>query len=283
MTLAATRESLAAAREKAAGPVILVPTMGALHDGHRGLLRAARELAGRDGTVVMSIFVNPLQFGEAADLERYPRTLEADLEVAQAEGVDIVFAPSVEEMYPRPQRITIDPGPLGAILEGEFRPGHFAGMLTVVLKLFTLVRPDMAIFGQKDAQQLVLIRAMVADFALPIAIHQVPTVRDIDGLALSSRNRFLSPAERAVALSIPAALEYGVKVAGSGPEAVVTATRARLAAGGVNAEYAELVTADSLEPVSEDYRGPALMLIAARIGQTRLIDNVIVEFDATHD
>jgi pantoate--beta-alanine ligase len=283
MSLVITRAALTTARNKAHGPVVLVPTMGALHKGHRELLRRARELAGQEGTVVASIFVNPLQFGEAADLERYPRTLAADQEITEADGVDILFAPGVEDMYPQPQRITVDPGQLGTVLEGEFRPGHFAGMLTVVLKLFTLTRPDIAIFGEKDAQQLALVRQMIRDFALDITIHPVPTVRDADGLAISSRNRFLSPAERATALSIPAALAAGEKVAGSGVTAVLEQALATLDAGGISPEYVELVSADDFARVGESYRGPARLLIAARVGQTRLIDNVLVEFDATDD
>lgn len=277
MRLATTRAGLAAIRDQVPGPVVLVPTMGALHRGHRALLRRARELG---STVVVSIFVNPLQFGETTDLERYPRTLEADRELIEAEGGDIVFAPAADEMYPQRQRVTVDPGPLGSILEGEFRPGHFSGMLTVVLKLFTLTRPDIAVFGEKDAQQLALVRQMVADFALPIAVAPVATVRDPDGLALSSRNRFLSPAERSVALRIPAALQEGAKAAGSGPAAALEQARATLKAGGVAAEYTELMSDSDFTPVAEDYRGSARLLIAARVGTTRLIDNALVEFNA---
>ena len=196
MIVANTRAELAAALDKLAPPVVLVPTMGALHDGHRALLRRARELAGPGGTVAVSIFVNPLQFGPNEDLDKYPRTLDADLAACDAEGVDLVFAPSVREMYPQEQLVRVDPGPTGEILEGEFRPGFFHGVLTVVLKLFSLVRPDTAVFGQKDAQQLVLVRRMSADFGLGIEIEAVPTVRAADGLALSSRNKYLSPEER---------------------------------------------------------------------------------------
>ncbi|MDX6417233.1 MAG: pantoate--beta-alanine ligase, partial [Trebonia sp.] len=234
MIIASTRADLAAAREKLTGPVVLVPTMGALHDGHRALLRRARELAGqpspggatprtprgpvrsesasvsdRHGTVAVSIFVNPLQFGPNEDLDKYPRTLDADLATCEAEGVDLVFAPSVREMYPQEQLVRVDPGPTGEILEGEFRPGFFHGVLTVVLKLFSLVRPDTAVFGQKDAQQLVLVRRMSADFGLGIEIEAVPTVRAADGLALASRNKYLSPEERAVAPVLHRALAAG--------------------------------------------------------------------------
>ncbi len=275
--LLTTRAELAAARAETPGPVVLVPTLGALHDGHRALLRRARSSG---ETTIVSVFVNPLQFGEAADLERYPRTLDADMDVIGAEGGDFVFAPSLTEMYPREQRITVDPGPLGTVLEGEFRHGHFAGVLTVVLKLFSLVRPDVAVFGEKDAQQLVLVRLMVDNFGLPITIAGVPTVRDADGLAISSRNRFLSVSERRAALSLPRALFAAAKAAGDGPVAVLARARKVLADGGVNPEYIELVDGDDFTVVMENYRGTALLLIAARVGQTRLIDNIRVEIDA---
>jgi pantoate--beta-alanine ligase len=273
--LITTRADLARARDTAPGPVVLVPTMGALHDGHRALLRRARGLG---GTVVVSVFVNPLQFGEAADLERYPRTLDADMTMIEAEGGDLVFAPSATEIYPTEQRITVDPGPLGTVLEGEFRPGHFSGMLTVVLKLFDLVRPDIAVFGEKDAQQLALVRLMVADFGLPIAIEGVPTVRDADGLALSSRNRFLSSTERRTAVALPAALSTAAKTAGDGPAAALAMARKVLAERGVTPEYAELVSGDDFTVVREEFRGTALLVVAAKIGQTRLIDNARIEF-----
>ncbi len=228
MIIAKTRGELAAAREKLAGPVVLVPTMGALHDGHLALLRRARELAGPAGTVAVSIFVNPLQFGPNEDLDKYPRTLDADLAACEAEGVDLVFAPSVREMYPQEQLVRVDPGPTGEILEGEFRPGFFHGVLTVVLKLFSLVRPDTAVFGQKDAQQLVLVRRMSADFGLGIEIEAVQTVRAADGLALSSRNKYLSAAERAVAPVLHRALAAGAAAAQGGPGAVLAAAQAVL-------------------------------------------------------
>ena len=217
MIVARTRAELSEARGKLPSPVVLVPTMGALHDGHRALLRRARELAGPGGAVAVSIFVNPLQFGPSEDLDSYPRTLDADLAACQAEGADLVFAPAVREMYPQEQLIRVDPGPTGQILEGEFRPGFFHGVLTVVLKLFSLVRPDIAVFGQKDAQQLVLVRRMCADFGLGIEIEAVPTVRAADGLALSSRNKYLSPEERAVAPVLYRALSAGAAAAGGGP------------------------------------------------------------------
>ncbi|WP_121842940.1 pantoate--beta-alanine ligase, partial [Streptomyces sp. S5] len=188
----------------------VVMTMGALHEGHAQLVRSARELAGPDGQVVVTVFVNPLQFGAGEDLDRYPRTLDADLATARAAGADLVFAPSVDEVYPggEPQ-VRITAGPLGGLLEGATRPGHFDGMLTVVAKLLHLTRPDLALYGQKDAQQLALIRRMVQDLNFGVEIVAVPTVREDDGLARSSRNRFLSPAERRTALALSRALFAG--------------------------------------------------------------------------
>jgi pantoate--beta-alanine ligase len=292
MIIAKTRGELAAAREKLAGPVILVPTMGALHDGHLALLRRARELAGPAGTVAVSIFVNPLQFGPNEDLDKYPRTLDADL--AACEGVDLVFAPSVREMYPQEQLVRVDPGPTGEILEGEFRPGFFHGVLTVVLKLFSLVRPDTAVFGQKDAQQLVLVRRMSADFGLGIEIEAVQTVRAADGLALSSRNKYLSAAERPVAPVLHRALAAGAAAAEGGPGAVLAAAQAVLddaatevpAVASPSVDYLALADGRSYDLVRDDdlhFRGTAVLAIAARVGTTRLIDNVIVEFPCPDD
>jgi pantoate--beta-alanine ligase len=303
MIVATTRAELSAAREKLSapqaggtggqppgGPLVLVPTLGALHDGHRALLRRARELAGPGGAVAVSIFVNPLQFGPAEDLDKYPRSLDQDLAACEEERVDLVFAPSVREMYPQPQLVMVDPGPAGEILEGEFRPGFFHGVLTVVLKLFSLVRPDIAVFGQKDAQQLALVRAMSADFALGIEIEAVPTVRAADGLALSSRNAYLSQGERALAPVLHRALAAGAEAAPAGPAAVIAAAQevldgaARSAAGGAppRVDYLALVEARSYRPVPNDsdldFHGDAVLAIAARVGTTRLIDNVIVRF-----
>ena len=293
MIIARTRGELAAAREKLGGPVVLVPTMGALHDGHLALLRRARELAGRSGAVAVSIFVNPLQFGPNEDLDKYPRTLDADLAACAAEGVDLVFAPSVREMYPQEQLVRVDPGPTGEILEGEFRPGFFHGVLTVVLKLFSLVRPDIAVFGQKDAQQLVLVRRMSADFGLGIEIEAVRTVRAADGLALSSRNKYLSPAERAVAPVLHRALAAGAAAASGGPGAVLAAAQAVLnetvldetggelpAEASPRVDYLALADERSYAPVRDDdldFHGTAVLAIAARVGTTRLIDNVLVQ------
>jgi pantoate--beta-alanine ligase len=282
-------------QEQLAAPLVLVPTMGALHEGHRALLRRARELAGPAGTVAVSIFVNPLQFGPSEDLDKYPRTLPADLAACEQEQVDLVFAPSAREMYPQPQRVMVDPGPAGETLEGEFRPGFFRGVLTVVLKLFGLVRPDIAVFGQKDAQQLVLVRAMVTDFALGIGIETVPTVRAADGLALSSRNKYLSAEERAVAPVLQRALSAGAANASGGPDAVLGAAQAvldeaavsnveasSLAGASPRVDYLALVDGRSYGPVRDDddfeFHRSAVLAIAAKVGTTRLIDNVIVAF-----
>jgi pantoate--beta-alanine ligase len=277
--LARTRADLAAVRRGLAGPVVLVPTMGALHDGHRMLLRRARELTAPGGSVVVSIFVNPLQFGPGEDFDRYPRALEADLRTCAAEGVTAVFAPGQPEMYPDAPRVTVNPGPAGRLLEGEFRPGFFGGVLTVVLKLFHLVSPDAAVFGSKDAQQLALIRQMVTDLDAGVRIEAVPTVRDPDGLATSSRNAYLSAADRAAALAIPAALAAGREATGGGPGAVLAAARRVLDRGTADAEplavdYVSLVDPGTFEAVAEGHTGPAVLAIAARVGRTRLIDNI---------
>ncbi|MGH3328298.1 MAG: pantoate--beta-alanine ligase, partial [Streptomycetales bacterium] len=191
-TLAKELDRISAAGRR----VVLVPTMGALHEGHRALFRRAGE---RGGVVVASIFVNPLQFGPAEDLTRYPRSWDADREICRAEGVGLVFAPTLDVIYPVPQTIRVSAGDVGSVLEGASRPGHFEGVLTVVLKLFELVRPAVAVFGEKDAQQLALVRRMVRELCVPVAIEPVPTVREPGGLAVSSRNRYLSPAERRTA------------------------------------------------------------------------------------
>ncbi len=275
--VARTRLGLAAARRGLAAPVVLVPTMGALHEGHRALLRQAREIASPNGCVVVSVFVNPLQFGPGEDLDRYPRTLPDDVLIAAEEGADLVFAPNAAQMYPRPQLITVDPGPVGRVLEGESRPGHFAGVLTVVAKLLQLVRPDVAVFGEKDAQQLALVRRMVADLDLGVEIVGVPIVRDPDGLAISSRNRFLSPAERRTALLLSAALRAGQEAAHAGPAAVRKAAGEVLATTAdppLQPDYLALVDPDTFGEIGEDYSGPARLLVAARVGSTRLIDNI---------
>jgi pantoate--beta-alanine ligase len=281
--VARTRLGLDAARRTLGCPVVLVPTMGALHHGHRVLLRRARDMAGPDGSVLVSIFVNPLQFGEAADLERYPRTLDDDVRVCAEEHVDLVFAPDRSVMYPRPQLITVDPGPLGQRLEGESRPGHFAGVLTVVLKLFQLTAPDVAVFGEKDAQQLALIRQMTADFDLGTEITGVPTVRDDDGLAISSRNRFLSGPERRTALLLPAALRAGRDAAPGGVAAVLKSAGEVLGQATdppLQLDYLALVDAETFQPAADDFTGQARLLVAAQVGATRLIDNTPLRLGA---
>jgi pantoate--beta-alanine ligase len=270
-----TRAELAAARPHLAAPVVLVPTMGALHAGHRALLRAACTAAGPSGSAVVSVFVNPLQFRPGEDLDRYPRTLEADLAMCADEGVQAVFAPSATEMYPGGSpEVTVDPGPAGRVFEGEFRPGFFGGVLTVVLKLFHLVRPDIAVFGEKDAQQLALVRRMVRDVDLGVAIESVPTVRDADGLATSSRNRYLSAADRSLALTLPRALCAGAAEAAGGAAAVLAAAQDILRAEPALAvDYVALVDPRTFGPAGS---GPALIVAAATAGGTRLIDNVPV-------
>ena len=236
------------------GSIGLVPTMGALHEGHQSLLRAARS---ENETVVMSLFVNPVQFGEESDLARYPRDDERDLALAQEAGVDLVFAPSAEEMYPPGYQTWLEVTDLGSILEGRFRPGHFRGVATVVLKLFTIVRPRRAYFGRKDAQQAEVIRRMIRDLALEVELRVLPTVRDADGLALSSRNALLSPEERKRALALPHALATGD----------AESARALLAeSNGLEVDYVEVADFD-----------PPVLAAAVRVGSTRLIDNVPLE------
>jgi pantoate--beta-alanine ligase len=278
--LARSRAGLAAARAGLPGPVVLVPTMGALHHGHMTLLRHARELAGPAGRVVVSVFVNPLQFGPAEDFDRYPRTLATDLAACAAEGVAMVFAPGRADMYPSDPQVTVDPGPAGQLLEGEFRPGFFGGVLTVVLKLFQLVRPDIAVFGEKDVQQLALVRQMVTDLELGVEIASVPIVRDDDGLATSSRNAYLAAAERATALAIPAAILAGREAAAGGPTAVLEAAERVLqpAAPALAVDYLSLVHPRTFVAVAKDHTGLAVLALAARVGNTRLIDNTSLDF-----
>ena len=274
-----TRTDLRAqlADRRGVGPVVLVPTMGALHQGHASLMRIARERAGSDGAVVVSIFVNPLQFGPGEDLDRYPRTFEADLERVRGEGVDVVFAPGVDEVYPggEPQ-VTVEPGPLAEILEGETRPGHFRGVLTVVAKLFGLVGPDVAVFGEKDYQQLALIGRMAADLCFPIEIVGGPTDREGDGLARSSRNRYLDPVQREQAVALSRVLLRAAEAAPDGYDAALAAGRAELRAStGVDLDYFEIRDTDLGELTDDVPAGtPARALIAARVGTTRLIDNL---------
>jgi len=281
-----TKAELAAARPALPAPVVLVPTMGALHAGHLALLRAASAVAGPGGSVIVSIFVNPLQFRPGEDLDRYPRTLDDDLAMCAREGVCLVFAPSAAEMYPggAPQ-VTVDPGPAGQVFEGEFRPGFFGGVLTVVLKLFHLVRPDIAVFGEKDAQQLALVRRLVSDTDLGLAIESVPTVRDPDGLATSSRNRYLSPADRELALTLPRALragqaragaENGAEDGGSASAALAAAREVLDAEPALAVDYVAVVDSRTFTVAGPGYAGPAVIVAAATAGGTRLIDNVPV-------
>ncbi|MEE1756710.1 pantoate--beta-alanine ligase [Streptomyces sp. SP18CS02] len=311
------------------GRTAVVMTMGALHDGHAALVRAARERVGPEGFVTVTVFVNPLQFGAGEDLDRYPRTLDADVETAERAGADAVFAPSVDEVYPggEPQ-VRITAGPMGERLEGASRPGHFDGMLTVVAKLLHLSRPDVAFFGQKDAQQLALIRRMAGDLNFPVEIVGVPTVREADGLALSSRNRYLSPAERRTALALSAALfgaadrlaaqqalraraetlpasqsraealsrlgesraaadAHAVAQAGPGcADAVRAAARVVLddaakAEPPLVLDYLALVDPADFTEVPDGHTGEAVLAVAARVGTTRLIDNLPLNFGAS--
>ncbi|MER7805205.1 pantoate--beta-alanine ligase [Streptomyces parvulus] len=306
----------------------VVMTMGALHEGHATLVRTARDLVGPDGEVVTTVFVNPLQFGAGEDLDRYPRTLDADVEIAGRAGADVVFAPSVDEVYPggEPQ-VRVTAGPMGERLEGASRPGHFDGMLTVVAKLLHLTRPDLALYGQKDAQQLALIRRMVRDLNFGVEIIGAPTVREEDGLALSSRNRYLSAPERRTALALSQALFAGLdrlaaqealrararevpatesraealsalgeSRAAADAHAVATsapgsATAVRAAARQVlddaaratpplEQDYLALVDPADFTEIDDDHTGEAILAVAARVGATRLIDNVTLTFGA---
>jgi len=268
--IAHTREELATALKavrQAGGRVALVPTMGALHNGHASLMQAARRPD--VDAVVVSIFVNPTQFAPGEDLDRYPRTFDADLALCERHSVDVVFAPSVDEVYPGGDpEVTVDPGPLGSVLDGAVRPTHFRGVLTVVAKLFGLVRPDVAVFGEKDYQQLTLIRRLVSDLCLGVDVVGAPTVREDDGLALSSRNRYLSDEQRQLALSLSRALRRGVDAAPRGAAAVLAAAHEEL--GDVAVDYLELTSPD-LGPAPS--YGEARLLVAAKVGTTRLIDN----------
>ncbi|MFI8192905.1 pantoate--beta-alanine ligase [Streptomyces sp. NPDC085946] len=315
-------------RSAVPGRTAVVMTMGALHEGHATLIRTAREHVGRDGFVTVTVFVNPLQFGAGEDLDRYPRTLDADLRTAERAGADIVFAPSADEMYPggRPQ-VTLRAGAMGERLEGASRPGHFDGMLTVVAKLLHLTRPDVAFFGQKDAQQLALIRRMVRDLDFGVEIVGVPTVREDDGLALSSRNRYLSPRERRTALALSHALfagrdrhaaqealrararevpatharaealsALGESRAAADAHAVATAVPGAAAAVRAAAravldeaarldpplelDYLALVDPCDFTEIGDDFSGEAVLAVAARVGSTRLIDNIPLTFGA---
>ncbi len=259
--------------------VMLVPTMGALHDGHLALVRAAKRVPG--SVVVVSIFVNPLQFGAGEDLDAYPRTLDEDTALLRDEGVEIVFAPTAAAMYPDGLRTTVQPGPVAAELEGAARPTHFAGVLTVVLKLLQIVRPDRIFFGEKDYQQLAVIRQMVADLNVGVDVIGVPTVRESDGLAMSSRNRYLDEAQRELASTLSAALLAGMHAAPAGAPAALAAARAVLdAVPTIDVDYLELRDPGLGDIPVEGFVGAGRLLVAARLGKTRLLDNIALEIGA---
>ena len=276
--LKALREAVDTLRAKR--PVALVPTMGALHEGHLALVREAR---GRGAAVVVSIFVNPTQFGPNEDLDAYPRQLAEDSRMLEAEGVDLLWAPPVEEVYPEGFATTVSVSGVSEGLCGATRPGHFDGVATVVAKLFNQVRPDLAVFGEKDWQQLAVIRRMARDLDLTFpraeAIHGLPTVREQDGLALSSRNRYLSAEDRSRAAALPREMRAAIARIEGGDQvsAVLLALKQALTENGFSSvDYAELADAESLEPLDDLGTRPARLLVAARIGGTRLIDNMAV-------
>ncbi len=279
-TLAELQEYLG----RLAHPLGFVPTMGALHQGHRSLMQWAKV---HNQAVVVSIFVNPLQFGPTEDLNRYPRTLEADLLVCEEEGVDLVFTPTVETLYPSGLEVSegntlvVPPANLTDKLCGKSRPGHFTGVATVVTKLLHLVQPDRAYFGQKDAQQLAVMQQLVQDLHLPVEIFPCPTVRDKDSLALSSRNRYLSPEERTTALVIPQTLAWAKQQIQAGvTDAKELCSQAEITLSketGLTLEYCALVDPQRLEPVTQSIQEPSLLMVAAKVGSTRLIDNVTLD------
>jgi len=268
----ALADSRAAGRRRA-----VVMTMGALHAGHLSLVMAARELADE---VIVTVFVNPLQFGQGEDLDRYPRDLSSDVALLTTAGADLVFAPTLTEMYDGDPVVTVHAGRIGEILEGAARPGHFDGVLTVVLKLLHLTAPDVAVFGQKDAQQLMAVRRMVADLDVPVLVVGAPIVRDDDGLALSSRNAYLGPDERVAARALPAAVRAAVLAAAEGSSAAQVRGAALdllEATEGVEVDYVALVDVETADALPGGHRGPALLAMAARVGATRLIDNAVLD------
>lgn len=273
-SIAAVRQAVSRARRSGA-TVGFVPTMGALHAGHGRLIELARQ---QTGSVVVSIFVNPIQFDRPDDFDRYPRILHSDLDFCRARGADLVFTPDAAEMYPAPQRAFVEVTALTERLCGRFRPGHFRGVATVVLKLLNIVQPDRAYFGEKDAQQLAVVRRMVRDLNLTVEIVGVPTVREADGLALSSRNRHLDPEQRSAATSLYQALQAAERLIAAGaadPERVQAEALAVLAAQPlVRVEYLEVVDPDDIQPVSR-ITGPVLVASAVWLGSARLIDNVL--------
>jgi pantoate--beta-alanine ligase len=267
-TIAGVREALMTPREESMR-IGLVPTMGAFHEGHLSLIRAC---VAECDLAVVSLFVNPAQFGPHEDLARYPRDEDRDVRLATEAGVDLLFAPSANEMYPPGFETAVDPGELASLLEGAVRPGHFAGVATVCCKLFNIVQPGVAYFGRKDAQQVAVIKAVVRDLDLPLEVRVMPTVRDGDGLALSSRNAYLSPDDRRRALALPRALEAGVAAcrSGGGTDAAVSAARAMLdAATGIGVDYVAVADLDG-----------TTLAAAIRVGSTRLIDNVLLDEEA---
>lgn len=271
------RDAMKTARRDSPGKIVgLVPTMGALHEGHLSLVREARASC---DCVVATIFVNPLQFGPHEDLGKYPRTFERDCEMLSAEGVDVVFAPTVEEMYPAGAATVVDVPEIGSRLDGASRPGHFRGVATIVTKLFHIVQPHRAFFGQKDAAQVAVLRPMVRDLNFDLELITCPIVREADGLAMSSRNRYLSASERSQALALYAALtevENEFKHGNRDVTSLRSVLRERLErAPGVRIDYAEIVDQHTLEPVS-DFRAGALVAVAAWVGETRLIDNILL-------
>jgi pantoate--beta-alanine ligase len=273
------RDALEPARREG-GRIGLVPTMGSLHEGHLSLLRAARR---RCDVVVMSLFVNPAQFGPGEDLDSYPRDEARDAGLAERAGVDLIYAPPVEEVYPEGFATTVEVGAgLTEVLDGEpgqRGPGHFRGVTTVVAKLFNSVAPDVAFFGQKDAQQAIVIRRMVRDLDFPVEVEVLPTVREPDGLAMSSRNAYLSPEERGRAAALNRALRAAEAVAESGetrPQVALDAARAELERAGIEPEYLEAREAEGLA-LAESLNGrPVLVAVAARVGRARLIDNLVI-------
>ena len=268
-----TREELRAALAKLPGRLGLVMTMGALHDGHLSLVKEAKKHADH---VMVTVFVNPTQFAPGEDFDKYPRDLDADLKAVAKVGADLVFAPAANEMYPGEAAVTINPGPTATVLEGKTRPTHFAGVLLVVHKMFNLTGADVAVFGQKDAQQLALIRQMVRDLDMPIQIVGAPIVRGEDGLALSSRNAYLSDVEHQQALALSGALKAGKQASNSGASAsqIKQAARSVLENVGVRIDYVELVDPTTFQSVEA---GEAVLALAAYVGNTRLIDNAILK------
>lgn len=274
-TISETRDFVRAAREK--GRVGLVPTMGFLHEGHRALVRRARETC---RVVMVSIFINPLQFGPREDLASYPRNLDRDLAVLREDGAAAAFVPAAEEMYPNGQAAFVDAEGLTGVLCGCTRPGHFRGVATVVAKLFNIVTPDDAFFGQKDAQQLAVIQRMVRDLNFPVRIISVPTVREKDGLALSSRNTYLTPAERQEATVLFRTLNWAKQTVTTGerdPRRVARMMADRISeARGARLDYAEVLSWPDLKPV-EIIKGEVILAVAAWFGRARLIDNMLIE------